>query len=311
MTNAELLDWLLQGDVSIRFQALRDLAGKTQTSLQKRIATEGWGKQFLALRNANGYWGRAFYQPKWTSAHYTMLDLKLLGISPEIPALHETAEHILAHEKGSDGGVNPARTVINSDVCVNGMVMNYACYFGVKENGLHSVVDFLLEQVMPDGGFNCQSNQHGAVHSSLHTTMSVLEGILEYESNGYTYRLQELKRAAKTSHEFILLHRLFRSDKTGKIIRPEFLRLYYPTRWFYDILRALDYFRAANVRYDKRMQDAIDVVLSKRMKSGQWKLPAKHPGLVHFEMEKAGEASRWNTLRAMRVLQHFGKLPEE
>jgi hypothetical protein len=109
----------------------------------------------------------------------------------------------------------------------------------------------------------------------------------------------------KSSEEFILIHRLFRSDKTGEIINPNFLKLYYPCRWYYDILKALDYFRLAHVEYDTRMDDAIEVILMKRSKEGLWKLPSKHPGKTHFEMEQAGMPSRWNTLRALRVLMHY------
>lgn len=185
------------------------------------------------------------------------------------------------------------------------MVLNYSSYFNENEENLKSVVDFLLNEKIKDGGFNCQSNRKGAVHSSLHSTLSVLEGILEYKRNNYNYRLKELEQAALDSQEFILQHKLFRSDKTGEIINPNFLKFFYPPRWYYDILKAMDYFRDAKVTYDERMQDAINVILEKRTKEGQWKLPAKHPGLTHFEMEQSGKPSRWNTLRAMRVLRFY------
>ena len=185
------------------------------------------------------------------------------------------------------------------------MVLNYAAYFGMPTAPLQSVVDFLIGVPMPDGGFNCESNQHGAVHSSLHSTISVLEGIGEYLANGYTYRAAELEAIAHQAREFVLQHRLFRSDRTGEIINPSFLMLSYPSRWFYDILRALDYFRSAGAGYDPRMQDALDVLLQKRRKDGSWPLQAKHAGQVHFDMETPGQPSRWNTLRALRVLKHL------
>ena len=167
-------------------------------------------------------------------------------------------------------------------------------------------VDFILSQQMADGGFNCHSNRKGARHSSLHTTLSVLEGIFEYHNNGYTYRMEELKKAEMESREFILQHHLFKSDKTGEIIDKRFLTLSYPPRWRYDILRALDYFQAVGVAYDERMQDAIDVILKKRNKEGIWNLQAHHPGKVHFFMEETRKPSRWNTLRALRGLSKYG-----
>lgn len=305
MTVDELTIWLLAGDVSIQYQTYRDLLGLEKPELQNRIENEGWGKLFLDHRNTNGHWGKSFYQPKWISTHYTLLDLKNLNISPKNKEITETLQLIFKNEKGPDGGILPIGTVKKSDVCVNGMVLNYASYFGVEENHLKSLIDFLLKEKMSDGGFNCHSNRKGAHHSSLHSTLSVLEGILEFEKQGYTYRIKELQSAKHESEEFILQHRLFKSDKTQEIINPNFLKFYYPCRWYYDILKALDYFQMSNAKFDERMSDAIEVLIKKRGKVGTWKLPSKHPGLVHFEMEKSGMASKWNTLRALRVLKHF------
>lgn len=307
MTNSEILSWLLEGDVSIQYQAYRDLLGIEKPQLQKRIEREGWGKKFLSLRKPNGNWGSKFYFPKWTSTHYTILDLKYLCISPVSKKIRESIRSILHNEVMNDGGIYPSeyKKNHNSDVCVTGMVLNYASYFHAKEESLTPLVDFLLSEQMDDGGFNCHSNYQGATHSSLHTTLSVLEGIDEYKKNGYIYRLKELKKAEEESREFILVHRLFRSCKTGNIIKQQFLQLHYPPRWYYDILKALDYFQYAGVKYDKRMNDAIEILLQKRTKEGFWKVASKYPGQIHFEMEKAGKPSRWNTLRAMRVLKYY------
>jgi hypothetical protein len=133
----------------------------------------------------------------------------------------------------------------------------------------------------------------------------VLEGIHEYEQNGYSYRLTELKRVKKSCVEFILMHKLFRSDHTGNIINSNFLKLYYPGRWYYDILKALDYMQAAGVPYDPRMGEALEWLYAKQTDQGLWKLASKHPGQTHFEMEQAGKPSRWNTLRALRVLRKY------
>jgi hypothetical protein len=296
----------MAGDVAIQYQTYRDLLKLDKPDLRRRIEKEGWGLQFLSKRKPDGHWGRAFYQPKWTSTHYTLLDLKNLNISPGNKLIRETLKNIFNTEKSVDGGILPIGISQTSDVCINGMVLNYSSYFQVDEAWIKSIVDFLLSQKMNDGGFNCLSNRKGAVHSSLHSTVSVLEGIAEYMRNGYRYRVGELKKVKHSSEEFILMHNLFRSDRTEKIIKPGFLNLYYPCRWYYDILRALDYFQSVGAKYDKRMGDAIKVLLQKRTPDGRWKLASKHPGQTHFEMEKAGKPSRWITLRVLRVLQHFG-----
>lgn len=305
MTDQEIISWLLKGDVSIQYQTYRDLLNAVKPGLRNKIGLEGWGLNFLNRRKSNGHWGKSFYQPKWTSTHYTLLDLKNLNISPGNKTIKETLSIFLKTEKSADGGIYPVGISRRSDVCLNGMFLNYACYFKVREQYLKSIIDFLLGEKMGDGGFNCHSNTTGAVHSSLHSTLSVVEGILEYERNGYTYRLDELKKARNESQEFILIHKLFRSHTTGEIIHPDFLRLHYPCRWHYNILRALDYFHFAKMKYDRRMDDALDEILSKRTADGLWKLPSKYPGETHFDMEQGGKPSRWNTLRALRVLKHF------
>ena len=300
-----LLEWLLKGDVSIQYQVHRDLLGIENPSLQDRIATEGWGAKFLSFRRSEGHWGQRFYQPKWISSHYTLLDLKHLAISPDNQAIRQSILQVIDTLKGSDGGISPFGAEQKCDVCLNGMFLNYASYFGMKEDNLKSIIDFLLTERMKDGGFNCHSNTIGATHSSVHSTISVLEGILEFTKSGYTYRREDLQNAEKESIEFLLQHNLYKSHKTGEIINKKIVMLSYPSRWKYDILRALDYLRSAEVSYDPRMQDALDLLKKKRLKDGRWPVQAKHPGQTHFDMEQAGDASRWNTLRALRVLQRF------
>ena len=302
----EIIDWLLEGDVAIQYQIYRDLLDRSRPELQRRIAEEGWGAQFLRCRNANGLWGRGFYQPKWTSSHYTLLDLKMLAISPDHRMIRESIHQIARDEIGLDGGINPSGTISESDVCINGMFLNYACYFGEPQERLKSVVDFVLDQQLSDGGFNCRKNRSGARHSSLHSTLAVLEGIAEYSSNGYEYRFRELEQAAIGSREFILHHRLFKSDRTGEVIRNEFLKLSYPPRWKYNVLRALAHFRDVQAPWDDRMADAVNVITAKQRSDGRWPLQAAHPGAVHFRMEESREPSRWNTLIALRVLRDYG-----
>lgn len=306
MKNNNVISWILEGDVSLQYQCHRDLLHSEKKGVRKNIELEGWGAKFLSYRKSNGHWGNGFYQPKWTSTHYTLLELKNLCIHPNNNAVKQTLSIIFESERGKDGGIYPISLSRISDVCINGMFLNYASYFKVDEKNLNSIVDFLLSERMKDGGFNCLSNRKGAVHSSLHSTLSVLEGIHEYLINGYLYRKKELEEAAMESREFILMHKLFRSDKTNEIINPNFLKLTYPYRWYYNILRALDYFRNSGVKYDPRMDEAINVLLSKRKEDKKWKLESKHPGATYFDMEKAGEPSRWNTLRVLRVFKHFG-----
>ncbi len=308
MNRGEIIDWLLEGDVAIQYQTHRDLLHSSNSileDLKNRIATQGWGSEFLKRQHPDGHWGKAFYQPKWTSTNYTLLDLKNLSIHG-LPEITKAINDVTLYCKGEDGGINGFVGVKESDLCINGMFLNYACYFKIDQDSLLSVIDFVISQQMADGGFNCRLNRYGARHSSMHTTLNVLEGIHEYISQGYTYRVDELIAIEGQAQEFLLMHRLFKSDRTGKVINQGMLKLAYPTRWRYDILRALDYFRGCGIPYDPRMQDALDVIIKKRTGDGRWKIPAHYPGTaVHFDMEQPGKPSRWNTLRALRVLEYY------
>jgi len=305
MIDNSIIEWLLESDISIQYQVYRDLLKIDRPEMKERISKEGWGAKFLSFRKDNGYWGLGFYQPKWTSTHYTLLDLKNLSISKYNKDIELTINKIIREEKNSDGGINPSKSLSRSDVCINGMFINYASYFETDEKDLMSIVDFILSQQLTDGGFNCQLNRKGATHSSLHSTLSVIEGILEYSQNGYTYRINELKKAEEESRQFILEHKLFKSHRTGQTIDHKMLMLSYPCRWRFDILRALDYFQFAGIGINSRMTDALDILIKKQRTDRTWPLQCKHCGQTHFDMGKTGEPDRWNTLRALRVLKHF------
>lgn len=306
MNDKQIIEWLLEGDVSIQYQVYRDLLGTDRKDLQDRIAHEGWGKQFLSKRNPDGHWGARFYQPKWISTHYTLLDLRNLDLSQENEVVKETIGRVLETCAAGDGGIKLGpSTSVHSDVCVNGMFLNYASYFKTEEKKLRPIADSILNEVMPDNGFNCITTRGGARHSSLHSTLSVLEGLNEFLKSGYKYRTQDIQRAKESAEEFILRHRLFLSDRTGEIINRNFLKLVYPARWKYDILRAIDYFQYAGREWDARMEPALDIILKKRNNDGTWNMQAAHPGKVHFVMERAGAPGRWNTLRILRVLKHY------
>jgi hypothetical protein len=306
MSIRNIQSWLLSGDVAIQFQTERDLLSVDTSELeilQKSISTSGWGKLFLQKQdNETRKWGNGLYGPKWISTHYTLLDLRNIGIHPDTLQYKESAELLLDEMWFDKGKVRKDRW---RDLCVSGMFLHICCYAKIESNKIYEIVDYLIDKHYKDGGWNCMW-EVGHTHSSLHTTLSVLEGIRDYEENGYTYRLDELLQQRSEAHEFILKHRLYKSDKTGNIISNSFIMLSFPGRWFYNILSCLDYFQSIDFPYDERMQDAIDVLNKKRRKNGKWPVQYKKSGLVHFDMEKTGSDSRWNTLRALRVLKKYG-----
>ena len=250
-----LIQWLLEGDVSIQFQVYRDLLNEERPDLQKRIEFEGFGKRLLLKQQPDGHWGGGYYHYKWINTHYTLLEIRRLNMIPNKNVLRIT-NTIVDDYKTNDGGITPNPQVWEfSDVCINGMSLFFMCHFKIDQEKLISVVDFIISQQLPDGGFNCNYNykKYGAKHSSLHSTVSLIEGMNEYIDNGYTYKVDELRKIRVEAIEFIMMHKLYLSDRTGDIINKNFLMLSYPPRWKYDILRALEALMNAGIDYDERI----------------------------------------------------------
>lgn len=304
--DAAAVAWLLDGDVAVEYQTRRDLLDDDRPDLQARIAQEGYGAQLLAARGPDGHWGRGFYQPKWTSSHYTLLELRELALPRDNPVATGTVTMILTTERGADGGINPSGTIAASDACINGMALGYSAWFGADPALLEGVVDLLLDLRMPDGGFNCRVNRSGATHSSLHTTVCVMEGVTTYLGLGNAYRAEELSEALGSSAEFLLRHRLFRSERTGEVIHPELVRLHHPTRWHFDVLRGLAALAAAGVARDPRMDEALEIVVDRRRPDGRWTAGRSYPGVTHIPAERGNRPSPWVTLNALRVLRRYG-----
>jgi hypothetical protein len=298
------IQWLLRGDPSIRWQVQRDLLDVPPEEYAReraRIAYAGWGRRLLAKQQADGNWGGGIYSPKWISTTYTLLLLRDMGLDQENSQAQRACENFFFRGIERDGGVNLFRTIDYSEQCVNGMLLGILSYFRCADERVARVADFLLRQQMPDGGWNCRS-VHGATHSSFHTTISVLEGLREYRAFTAKYTTR-VDRAIARGVEFLVLHRLYRSHRTGRIVDASMTRFHFPPRWHYDILRALDYFRSMDVASDSHMAEAIALVESRQAANGRWTLNNAWAGRIFFELEEVGKPSRWNTLRALRVLR--------
>jgi hypothetical protein len=296
--------WLLDGDPSIRWQTLRDLVGAGTREIERerlKLGTSGWGARLLARQSKSGMWGGGLYSPKWTSTTYTMLLLRDLGLPPKHPGALTACKLLLDHGLRKDGGINYGSWGTRAETCITGMVLSLLASFRFDDPRVEQVVEHLLEQQMPDGGWNCQ-RRYGATHSSVHTTISVLEALREFELF-HPYRRRAVRKAQASGREFFLRHRLFRSHRTGEVINPSWMRFAFPPRWHYDILRALDYFQACGADRDERLTEAMEIIRSKRGPDNRWILQNKYRGRTFFELEKVGAPSRWNTLRALRVLK--------
>ena len=302
----DVLDWLLDGDPAVRWQVMRDLSGepaKRVAAERARVALEGWGAQLLALQDDDGQWDGGAYNPKWTSTTYTLLQLRDLGVDPAAGRMTKAVELVGDHVKM--GKAEWPFFSYRGETCITGMVLSLAAYFG--KAGDDQVVEWLLDEQLDDGGWNC-ATVRGSRRSSFNTTILALEGLLEYESSRGG-AVDEVTAARMRGHEYLLDRGMFRSASTGEVVSQGWTRFSFPPRWHYDVLRGLDYLRSAQARFDHRLDEAIAMVESKRSKDGQWPLQNHHKGKEHFAMEPGpGKPSRWNTLRALRVLEWFSRI---
>jgi hypothetical protein len=304
-----VLDWLLDGDPAIRWQVLRYLTNASPGEVQAerdRVATEGWGVKLLALQGMDGQWAGGTYWPAndddpsqpWTATTYTLLLLRDFGLNPNSPEARHAVKLVRDNSRWEEG--NQPFFEGEVEPCINGMVVALGACFGEI---VDQVVERLSREQLTDGGWNCEA-ESGSTRSSFHTTICVLEGLLEHErATGGT---PESRKARHRGEEYLLERGLLRQKSTGELISRDWLKFSYPTRWFYDVLRGLDYFRAAGGTPDQRLEEAIEVVKSKEQPDGRWLLENTHPGNVHFALEDGdGQPSRWNTLRALRVLRWY------
>ncbi len=292
--------WLLDGDISIQYMTHLYLLGSGQDVLQPlqgRISSEGFGSRFLSCRNESGHWGRHYYQPKWTSTHYTLLDLYELYIAQDCPACRGMVLRAFDECMDEDGSVNFAKTKLPPDICINGMVLCYAAYFCADEPRLTRLVDFLLSVRLPDGGYTWDWESQAG---DAHTTICVLEGFAEYLKASMAHRRDEVQSAISEGIEFLFRNGLFMADADVR-----YKKLSYPYRYRYDVLRALDFFAKANILYDDRMAPALQWLKSKRKADGLWYLENMHRGNVHFDMEEVRKPSRFLTLKALNVLRQY------
>src|SRR5215210_3757527 len=295
-----VIEWLLDSDPSIRWQVMRDLtvAPDPEVAAERaRVATEGWGARLLARQEANGHWGGNPDNPEWT-CFLSLMWLRDLGLDPSGTEARRAAGlvrdnvtwHWWDNKPFFEGEVEP---------CINGRVVALGAYFG-EEAQSAGLVDRLLGEQMSDGGWNCEQ-ENGSRRGSFHTTICVLEGLLEYERAAGVS--PAVTAARERGQEFLLERHMLHRLSTGEVIDPAWTQLSFPTGFHYDVLRALEYLRRAGVAPDEQMTEAIDLVRQKRGLDGRWRLENPHPDQLDLDMDEGeGQPSRWITLRAVQVV---------
>jgi len=311
----EPVDWLLDSDPSLRWQVLRDLTDAPADEVaaeRARVATEGAGARLLALQGADGRSGGAAWNRGWDSTMHVLWLLRHLGLDPAGEPARRALD--LVRERVTWRGSGPEECAGNPffagevEPCINGQVATSGAYFG---QDVRALIRRLIREQLPDGGWNCEA-ERGSTRSSFNTTISVLEALLEHERAGAGD--PEVTAARLRGEEYLLQRRLLRRHSTGEVIERDrkggaaWTRFAFPTWWHYDVLRGLEYLRDAGVAPDERAAEAIELVESKRDRDGRWPLETRYPGAMPVEIDEGvGRPSRWNTLRALRVLRWYGR----
>lgn len=305
--------WLLESDPSIRWQAMRDVIGAPAdevVSERARVAREGAGAQLLALQDADGQWGGAAWNRGWNSTMHVLMLLRDMGLDPTSDDARRAIRLVRDHVRWRGDPAYDGKPFFSGEVepCINGQVAAVGAYFGQDVRG---IIDRLLAEQLSDGGWNCEA-VGGAKASSFNTTICVLEALLEYERQ--CGGIPEVNQARLRGEDYLLERRLLRRRSTGELIERDrkgggtWTSFAYPTWWHYDVLRGLDYFRSARAAPDERVAEAIALVASKRDSDGRWLLDVRYPGLMPLEIDDGeGRPSRWNTLRALRVLHWYSQ----
>lgn len=317
-TEDSVLQWLLDSDPSVRWQVMQDITHAPADAIaseRARVATEGAGAQLLALQSTDGSWGGVAWNRGWNSTMHVLMLLREMGLDPASAQARRAMSLVREHVRWQGGSTYDGNRFFEGEVepCINGQVAAVGAYFGQDVRG---IIDRLLTEQLHDGGWNCEA-ENGSTRSSFNTTICVLEALLEYER--LVGNRPELTEARLKGQEYLLERRLFRRRSTGEVIdydrkmgphagddHPAWTRFAFPTWWHYDVLRGLEYMRRAGVAPDNRMSEAIDLVISKRDHDGRWRLEVRYPGEMAVEIDDGeGRPSRWNTLRALRVLNWY------
>jgi hypothetical protein len=316
-----VLDWLLDSDPSIRWQVMQDLIGAPAEEVaaeRAKAATEGWGARLLALQGADGSWAGEAWNQGWNSTMHILSLLREMGLDPASDearrAVGRVSNSVRWRGWDWDGSWRGWDFVGNPffagevEPCINGQVAASSAYFG-QDAQSERIIERLLGEQLPDGGWNCEA-ANGSTRSSFNTTICVLEALLEYELAGRSSTA--VREARLRGQEYLLERRLYRRRSTGEVIERDrkgdaiWTRFSFPTWWHYDVLRGLEYLRRAGVTPDDRVTEGIELVESKRGGDGRWLLENRYPGAMAVEVnEGEGQPSRWNTLRALRVLDWY------
>lgn len=303
------IDWLLDSDPALRWQVMQDLLDidkETVTAEREKIPHLGWGKIILDLQNESGRWNDSLYHGKWISTTYALYLLKLLGLPDSTPQTDKACQQLWNGGLFQGQEIRFDQTQTTRDLGVTALTISNVCYFKYDAKEIHDVIAFMLSQQEPDGSWWTNDEPYASDYS-FEVTLAMLESFHHY-GRCYPDRKKVLINAISKGREFLLSYHLYLKD--NQPIKSQWTSFSFPAYWFYDVLTALEYFRSSGAVPDNRMFPGIHLILSKRGTDGLWKPGKKHSGKTFFTMNEPRKPSRWNTLRALRVLRWWHSAKE-
>ena len=325
----DVIDWLLEKEnPSIRFYALAEILEKKLDDSEVKEAKEqimktGVITKILSKQNPKGYWGipEDFYiRSKYKGTVWSLILLAELGANGADKRVKNACEFILNNSQNAkSGGFSYARASTGGGVaskiipCLTGNMVWFLIRFGYiddlrVQNGIKWIINYQRfddgEQNLPDNWpYKKYINCFGK-HSCHMGVVKSLKALAEIPENK---RDKEINNKISLDVEYILVHHIYKkSHNLSKVSMPSWLQLGFPHMYQCDILEILDILTKLGYN-DKRMQDAIDIVISKQNNDGKWILERTFNGRFQVDIEKKDKPSKWITLNALRVLKNYYK----
>jgi hypothetical protein len=326
--HADTLEWLLEKDnPSVRYFTLCDLVDDQTTASERQTAkqaimTTGVVPAILTRQKKEGYWDEPerFYTAKYTGAVWQLMILAELGADGGDDRIRNACEFLLSASQDLESGgfaySSSAKTGggRHSEVipCLTGnMVWSMIRLGYLQDPRLKNGVTWITRYQRFDDGIPKAAT--GWPYDRLKTAclgrhtchMGAVKALKALAEIPETKQTAAVKETIEKGAEYLLLHHVFKSSHNlNHVPKPGWLKFGFPLMYQTDVLEILGILTKLGYQ-DKRMQEAIDIVLSKQDAQGRWILQNTFNGRYQVNIEKKGEPSKWITLHALRVLKRF------
>lgn len=327
LLKADPVDWLLEKDnPSVRYFTLSQILDRPQNSpevqeAKKEIMLTGVVPKILAKQNSGGYWEEPdkFYTAKYKGTVWQLIILAELGADGQDERIKKACEFILENSQDRKSGGFSAWLSVKvgggrySGVlpCLTGnMVWSLIRLGFLGDPRVKRGVEWIAKYQRFDDGeayppkvwpYEKATSCFGK-HSCHMGVVKALKALAEIPAE---QRSAGVVDALDRGVEYLLKHHIYkRSHNLNKVSKPGWLRFGFPLMYQTDVLEILGILTNLGCK-DERMQEAVDLVLSKQDNKGVWKLENTFNGRFQTSIEQKGASSKWVTLNASKALKTF------